>query len=270
MKNIITLIALIVSLSATAAYAQMCEPSCESDGQCLTTPICKPKVEVKKKPRKKKVAKPPVVVPAPVCEAKKECCGPAEINVQVNQAAAPAPTVVVKHVDVHHYHRARRAHLRTNHLGVRAAMGLGCCSPYTSALLGFRVASDRNYLGLDVYSAFNYGVGAQVLLYGFRSHGLNVHVLDVGVLATGGAFDYLSASDVPRRVDLTLGFGVESRLTEDVSLTVDWRWVVPSPSYLARHGGKENASNGRYLDTDSVVWQSFRQSQVLLGIMVNL
>lgn len=159
-------------------------------------------------------------------------------------------------------------------LGIRGALGLGVRDPSFSGLLGVRVKVPPAHLGLDIYSAFDYGMAVQLLGYTFSGPRLSHHV-DVGLMWPEKL--YLSAQDVPRRWDLTVGTGLEYRFTRYLSATLDWRVNIPSPAFIASHddpvydpsGTQVYGYDGRYLDVPAVLGNSLTQSQVLLGLMLH-
>jgi hypothetical protein len=166
-------------------------------------------------------------------------------------------------------------------MGLRAAFGFGLRGPhFTEGLLGVRAHYRPAHLGAEVYTNFAYGVGAQLLVYPYQGDKLNLH-LNAGVLGFGKF--HISANDVPRPWDLTLGAGGEyevyrksfSRSDLVVSLTADWRWAFPSPVFVAQNGwprfdGKTQimGADGRYLDVKQVVGNSLTQSHFIFGLMV--
>lgn len=151
--------------------------------------------------------------------------------------------------------------------GPRVALGLGLRDPYVSGLLGVRLEIPKAYLGLDVYSQLQYGVGIQALIFAYRGPIVKVHVLDPGVFVTGDPFKYISAPDVPRRLDMVLGAGLSVKVHCNVELTADWRVNIPDPKLLNEKNGVCDGINcGQALDSRAVVGNAFAQSQLLLGV----
>jgi hypothetical protein len=243
MKTLIAILSLLVAAPVLAEEGQVCRTKTTTVVSCSDTCVCPPAPAPKPKPKKRKPAKKPVVVkPAP------KPTPPAP-------APAPAPKKDPSFV-----------------IGPRLALGLGVREPNVSGLVGLRAHYRPAHLGLEAYYLFDYGVGAQLLVYPYQGEKLDVHV-NAGALFPGS---YLSVNDVPRTWDLTVGAGLEYQVVRHVSLTLDWRWATPSPVFMAEHddplfdpAGRQVYGNaGRYLDVGAVMGNSFTQSQVLLGVMI--
>jgi len=151
------------------------------------------------------------------------------------------------------------------------ALGVGAREPHFSGLLGLRGYFPKIRLGVEGYTAFDYGVGLQGLVYPYQGTNLNWH-LDLGLLGFGK--HYVSAQDVPRPWDVTVGTGLEYKLTKHTSLALDWRWAIPSPIFIAENGwprfnggAQILGPDGRYLDVAQVFGNSFTESHLLLGLL---
>lgn len=153
-------------------------------------------------------------------------------------------------------------------VGGHAALGLGVRDPYVSGMLGLRLRFPQAWLGLEVFSALQYGVGFQGLVYVYQGPVVKVHVIDPGVLVTGSPFSYLGEKDVHRRVDLLLGAGVEVKLMCHLALTADWRVGIPDPRYLAEHQTCDG-SCPRHVNPGNTVGNAFATNQLFLGLLVH-
>jgi hypothetical protein len=158
-------------------------------------------------------------------------------------------------------------------VGGYLALGVGVRDQYVQGNVGLQLEFPKARLGLRAFTALNYGVGFQALIYPYRSDRLKIHIVDPGVLVTGDPFSYTNNTDVPRRVDLLLGAGVQVKLICNLDLTVDWRVNIADPGMLARDGGVTITSGpraGKFLEAGNVVGNSFSSSQVLLGLLLHL
>ena len=229
------------------------EECSETENSCFVklVKVCPPK-----KPKKKAVVLPPLVV-TPICPEVKEVVKVVEKKVLV---PVPVPT------KCKHGCPPEDPFIG----GFHAAMGFGVRPPYLSGQLGIHLEVPRAYLGLRIFSTLQYGMGAQLLPYVYRGKILKVHVLDPGFLLTGELFgnNYLNNPDVPRKVDMLLGAGVQVKIHCNVSLTADWRVAIPDPVMQNKRSKCEGCDSYR-LDTGVVMGNAFAASQVLLGIMVH-
>ncbi len=231
------------------------------EAECRT--VCGPKPVKKVKKAKRKVAKKIVVAPTPVPSLAPEVKCPEAEEITIRFVIAPESTPIP--VEVKEEEPAVV-------VGLRVALGGGFRVPRgPEAQLGLRVHVPAVHLGVDLATSFDFGTGIALLVYPYQGENLNWHV-NAGILATGSAL--LSATDVPRVWDLTLGSGLEYRIARHVSLTFDWRWALPSPVYVAENGWPSFANNaqilgadGRYLDVKQVFGNSFTQSHFLFGLM---
>jgi hypothetical protein len=148
-------------------------------------------------------------------------------------------------------------------IGGHLSLGLGVQDPYVSGRVGLRFEIPKAYLGLDVFSLFQYGVGAQLLPYVYRSNRVAVHVIDLGFLVTGSPFDYLADKDIHRRIDILVGAGIEIKLTCHLAALVDWRVDIPG-----KFGSCDRCVNGQKLDVGREIGNAFAESQVFVGLLV--
>lgn len=158
-------------------------------------------------------------------------------------------------------------------VGGYVALGVGVRDQYVQGNVGLQLEFPKAYLGLRAFSALDKGVGFQALLYPYRSERLKVHIIDPGVLVTGSPFNLTNNTDVPRRVDLIFGAGIQYKLLCNLDLTADWRVNVADPGMLARDNGVVRTSGphaGQFLDAAHVTGNSFSSSQVLVGLLLHL
>lgn len=228
---------LAVMLTASVALADATDQTQAPEKKCHQ--VC-----VKPKPRVVKPRPKHVVVVQP---AAKPCCGMPQNQQQTQsqqvivnvgpQASVPVPSEPVAGI------------------GVRVALGLHTCDPALFGQVGVRARVPSWALGLDVSHQFAHGVGAALLLYPVQGP-LSWH-LDLGIL-TGWRFP-LSSAQVERKVDLSLGTGLELNVVPRLSLTADWRWSFPEPGALG---------NPR-VDAWHTLGNSLHRSQLLLGLMLH-
>lgn len=110
-------------------------------------------------------------------------------------------------------------------IGGRAAIGFTTCRPNVYAQVGLRVRFFPAHLGLDLSTQFAYGFGAALLVYPYQGDTVSWH-LNGGVLF-GGQNTY-SMGSLPRKLDVTVGTGLEYRLpVRWLSLTADYRLTAP-------------------------------------------
>lgn len=252
-------IALALCLLPTAALAD------GQPGQCYqkTITVCP-----YKKPKKKKVLPPPVVekTEKPVCPEV-----PHDVTVHVVCETKTVTRTRVVEVPKCPGHPCRKEPKVV--FGGYAALGVGVRDQYVQGNLGLQLEVPKAHLGLRAFSALDKGVGFQALIYAYRGDKLKVHVVDPGVLITGDPFNYTNNTDVPRRVDLLLGAGIQYRVLCNLDLTADWRVNIADPVTLADKDGVVQTSGphaGKYLDAAHVVGNSFSSSQILLGVLLHL
>lgn len=226
-------------LCSNYSYAKVAK----DDPSCHWVKVC----DVKK--HKKPVASDPVIITWETWEIPAVCPPPTTVFVPVAAAAG------LLCPDKRFY------------VGAHLSLGLGLQDPYASGRVGIRFEIPAIYLGLDVGSLFQYGIYGNLLVYVYRGHRVRVHVLDPGFLVTGSPFKYISDSDIKRRVDLTLGVGVEVRLICHLDLIADWRVSVPDPGKL--HDCNGQCDNGRSLSASRAVGNAFSESQLYIGLMVH-
>lgn len=277
MKTFIVALALCLLPTMALADGEVCAPDpscvtvcCQGNKPVYSYPALVP--TVKKKPRKKKpvVVKPaPKPEPAPCqCQKPHACNCPAKPPVIVViqrplERVAPPPVCKDK---------GCRKEPKVI-VGGYVALGVGVRDQYVQGNVGLQLEFPKAYLGLRVFTALDKGVGFQALLYPYRGDKLKVHILDPGVLVTGDPFNYTNNTDVPRRVDLIFGAGIQYRLLCNLDLTADWRVNIADPGMLADRNGvliTSGPRTGQFLDAPHVVGNSFSSSQVLVGLLLHL
>lgn len=225
---------------------------------CRTVTVCDaPKPKKKPAPKKKvqKVVEAPPKAPEP--------------QILRETLIIERDRVVVKQKDCPQVEDRESSWLIGAHLGV----GIGPRDPHFSGLLGVRARYKPFHLGAELYSAFNQGTALQLM--GYTVQGKLSHHIDLGVVFNGK--ELLSTKDVPRSWDMLIGTGIEYRIHKNVSLTADWRMVMPNPVYIAQHsspvynpdGTQVMGEAGKYLDVKQVLGNSFTQSQFLLGVLLH-
>lgn len=268
----------ILAVVLMAFAAQAATPVVAS---CPATPVA-----VKKVVKRKKVAKKPAPTPAPIVvvfEAE-----PIVVEKVVTKTVtetvvqeAPVPEVVVtspspttwtvsggKADVVWHKLVDQKDILWMGH----AAVGFGAPYQDSSGLLGLRVKVPAASLGVEAYTAFDYGLGIMALVYPYQDDILAWH-LNLGVLGWQG--ERLSTWDVPRTWDITAGTGIEVKLMKHLSFTFDYKASLPSPIFIAEHsspvfvdGAQILGEDGRYLDVKHVLGNSFLEGQLMFGLLV--
>lgn len=247
-KIILTLLCLtLLPVGIAKADGETNVPDCKPD-EVL---VCRPKVVKRKKRRPPKPPAPPTVTVVTV------------------PGDPPPPVVVEKVVDRIVIRELRLPCPETGcppeegtEVGFRLALGLSARDQHTRGLVSLRLEWPKTPFGLDVFSEFQYGVGAQVLLYPYRSQRIAIHVVDPGVLVTGDPWSYSHDADVERRVELLFGAGLQLRVACHVWLTADVRTGVPlSDDYGCCVEGKK-------LDASRVVGNAFGSTTLFLGVMV--
>lgn len=216
-------------------------------------------------PNKKLKPKPkaPVVVPEPpVCPA---CPKPKTIVVETVETITklvpvpvPMPPVPCKH--------GLCPKEPPVVVGGRLALGLSALDPYTTGLVGLRLEFPKAYLGIDVFSQLQQGVGSQLLVYAYRGPVFKFHLIDLGFLITGSPFQLPNDKDIPRRVDLLLGMGIQVKLTCHLAFTADLRFDIPDPVKLANCP----CDHGRRINAENAVGNAMAASQLYLGLLVHM
>lgn len=84
-------------------------------------------------------------------------------------------------------------------------------------------------LGLEVGFYSPWGVGANLLLDIYRSENLRIHLLDLGFFYAWHPEMRIVRADVERKLDITLGLGIEWQFSNRWWLTVDMRMYFPNP-----------------------------------------
>ena len=259
MRGLHILLALAMAIPALASAEE------HKPGECYqkTITVCVPK-----KPKKKKaavVAAPPtgdVVVPPLVVP-------PVQVTI------TPVVTRVVKVPEP-----CNRPHVedcineQKPQLGIYGELGVGVRDQYYQANLGLRLTIPKARLAIQAFSVINRGVGFQALIYPYRGKRVQVHILDPGAQITGfGVFDSINNTDVPRKVDLIFGAGVDINLKCNLKLLVDWRVNLADPVYLAQEDGKlyqTGPNSYKYLDAAHVTGNSFSSSMLMVGLLYDL
>lgn len=181
----------------------------------------------KKKVIKKKLPSPPVVVQK---EEVKPCCqasAPVTVINNVNVSTAAAAAAVTEEVSL--WKRERPSWL----LGLRGAGGTAFCAPMGIGLVGLRANYLPIHLGLDVYTTFNHGTGAQLLAYPIQYRIAMWHLNAGFVWFTQRPF---LLPNLPRQIDLTLGTGLELRVLPFLWVTADLVVRMPNPVAIAQTG----------------------------------
>lgn len=268
---------LLMTLFAVPAFAAeddcepvtVCNAALGADGpSCYTVRVCDP-VLAKKQAHKKKVAhkakKPAPTPPAAEAPALVDEVPVAPSSYQLIQVQAPSCPLPAQGTVV-----TKKESPPVLLVGPHGALSFGYGTPNVWGLLGLR--AELSWFGLEAYSLFTYGWGAQALFYPYRGERLNID-LTLGALAWG---DYVSVKDIPRTWDVTAGAGLEYLFREHLALTVDWRATAPNPFYVVAHdkpvfdasGAQVYGEAGKYLDVKHVVKNALTQSQILVGLMV--
>jgi hypothetical protein len=204
------------------------------------------------KPKHKKV----VPVPAPVVPDCKPTYVIRDVKVPV---PAPYPVLVWAHDKCHES--------QENDVGLHLGVGLMARSPYGFGQIGLRYKYRPAYVGFEVFSDLQYGVGLQTLAYVYQGPIVSVHVVDPGVLVPFTSKYLLGVGDVHRHVDLLLGAGVEVKVACHFAVTADWRVGLPDPLYVKDHDAC-TGSCGQRLEPAHVFGNAFASSQVILGLLI--
>jgi hypothetical protein len=228
-------------------------------------------------PKKPKVKKHPlVVVQQPPAPTPPSVVVPPLVVPPIQVTITPIRTVE-RRVDVpcnrEHVKDCKKDKDKKVVVGGYVALGVGVRDQYVQGNIGLQLEFPKARLGLRIFSALDKGVGAQALIYPYRSERVKVHIIDPGVLVTDSPFNLTNNTDVPRRVDLLLGAGVQVKLVCHLDLTVDWRVNIADPGMLVRDDGKVITSGphaGTYLDAAHVTGNSFSSSQVMLGLLLHI
>ncbi len=119
-------------------------------------------------------------------------------------------------------------------------IGANLYEPGTTLPLSVRLAQRFRFplnspLGLELNFVVPIGLGVNVLCDVYRSDRVRVHLGDPGV--HWNMVQPVSVGRVGRTWDLTLGGGLDVRLTDRLWLTLDWRAYLPDPtSVIGRYG----------------------------------
>lgn len=222
-----------------------------------------------KRPKKKKHVLPPITL---VAERPCPACNPRVVVVERKVTVVErVPVVFELRVPVKPCCREWKKLV----LGAYGELGIGVRDPYVSGELGIQLEVPQVFLGARAFSEVQYGLGLQGLIYVYRGDFLKVHVIDPGVLFTGGPFRYESDVDIGRNVDLILGAGVQLHIACHLELLLDWRVDLPDPGVLARNDGLRDCSGcgapggqTKALDARAAVGNAFAASQLKAGLLV--
>lgn len=88
---------------------------------------------------------------------------------------------------------------------------------------------------LEVSAVFPYGFGANLGVDVVHTNRVRLHIVDFGVF--GNFTVPVSVARLERKMDFTVGLGLEVKLTKTVSMTLDWRIFLPPPAATLRHYG---------------------------------
>lgn len=240
----VTLIALAL---ATAPVGDVCHRPLTCDQKLAACQVNLAKAKSACHP--KKSVKHAIVV------KEKTCCQVAPTVVVNNNitvsAAASAGAAAAASSEVTFWHRERPSWL----LGIRGAGGAAFCAPAGIGLIGLRANYLPWHLGVDVYTEFWHGTGAQVLLYPVQTRIVMWHV-------NGGAIWFnqrpFLLPNLPRQVDMTLGTGLELRVLPILWVTADLQVRMPNPVAIAATGERFS----------TVLGKSLVQTQGMLGLML--
>lgn len=204
-----------------------------------------PKKKPAPKPKKEEV----VVV---VKEEAKPCCqaaAPVTVvnNITVNAGASAEATTKGASL----WDRERPSFL----FGVRGAGGAAVCAPTGIGLLGFRANYLPIHLGLDVYTEFYHGTGAQLLVYPVQTLPVMWHI-NAGVVGFSGR--PFVTPDLPRQLDLTLGTGLEVRVLPFLWVTADLQTRMANPIAISQTGQQFG----------TVLGKSLLQTTGMVGLML--
>jgi len=89
-------------------------------------------------------------------------------------------------------------------------------------------------LGLELSFVVPIGLGVNVTCDVYRNDRVRIHLVDPGI--HWNMVEPVSVSRVKRSWDLTLGAGLDVRLTDQLWLTVDWRTFLPDPTIINKYG----------------------------------
>lgn len=248
-------VALADSTLATNMVAERWEDSskraitCQKQlAQCESKPVCQIKKAALKKKALVVVAKPALVQAQGQAEGQHQQQS-VVVNVNVGQAQAQAQAEAqVGPIFI----ASKRSWFL---LGVRGAVGAAICTPTGIGLLGLRFNVLPIHLGLDVYTEFWHGTGAQLLIYPVQTLPFMWHV-NIGVI--GFSQKPFVTPDLPRQLDLTLGTGIEVRVLPFLWVTADLQARMANPVAIAALGR----------DFGTTLGKSLLQTQGMLGLML--
>lgn len=247
-------LSLILALSVQAA------PVCKNVLVCEKPTTCACPKPVKKHKKIVKHVLPPVVIKKEVVVEKPCCQTAAPIIINNNVVVGQNQAQMQQQAQAMHDHGAGLYVLGADKprflAGLRGAGAMTLCGPIFFGQLGLRLNALPIHLGLDVFTEFGYGSGASLLVYPIQTPIVMWH-LNAGVMAFFNQNVYV-VPDLPRRLDLTVGTGLEFHVFPHLWVTVDYRLRMPN--------GVAIAQTGRSFG--SVLGESFTESQVLVGLML--
>lgn len=233
----------LLSFLMAAAPVDACQPklTCDQKLVACQAELSKVNAVCKRKKRKKTTA----TVLLMKEQAKPCCAAPVTVVNNVNVGAVAS----VEEVSL--WKRERPKWL----LGLRGSGGMAFCAPAGIGLIGLRFNYLPVRLGVDVYTEFYHGTGAQLLVYPVQGKVAMWHI-------NGGALWFnerpFLLPSLPRQVDLTLGSGLEVRVLPFLWVTADVQVRMPNPIAIAESGQQFG----------DVFVNSLVQTQGLLGLML--
>lgn len=237
----VTILALVLSTAPVQAICEV-KPTCDQKLVACQAELAKVKEACK--PKKKVVKKKTAIVKEEV----RPCCGVAPVTV-INNVNVGASATAVAEESL--WKRERPSWL----LGLRGAGGMAFCAPAGIGLVGIRANYLPIHLGLNVYTQFANGTGAQLLVYPIQGRIAMWHIN--GGLIWFNQRPFL-LPNLARQVDLTLGTGLELRVLPFLWVTADLQVRMPNPIAIAQTGQQFG----------DVFVKSLVQTQGMLGLML--
>lgn len=113
-----------------------------------------------------------------------------------------------------------------------AGFGFNTGSADHGTFLGaFRISYlERIPLALEVSFVLPYGIGTNLLLYLYHGDRVNIHFIDFGIFYSW--WRDMSSTWIPREFDLTVGCGLEVKVSEGLMITLDWRVFLADPFHV--------------------------------------
>jgi opacity protein-like surface antigen len=100
-------------------------------------------------------------------------------------------------------------------------------APFTVRLAGQMRLQQYTPLALEISAVIPYGIGANLLTDVIQTDRVRVHLFDIGIF--WNAYMPVSVSRIKRDFDLTLGAGIDVRVKDSWSLSLDYRMFLPNP-----------------------------------------